>query len=424
MKVLISHPTSNEFNRSAAYGLLEAGLLSEFHTAIALFPDTMLDRISNIGPFAEIKRRSFNSSLRPLTHTWPWLEIGRQLASKAGLSKLIRHETGVFSVDAVYRNLDKRVASRLKGAQQKGLTTLYAYEDGAVFSFPEAKLLGLECIYDLPIGYWRAARRLLEPERDRWPEWIPTLSGLSDSEEKLARKDEELKLADRIFVASQFTASTLKYFPGCLAPVEVIPYGFPPVTSRREYPSKTGKSPLKLLFVGGLSQRKGIADLFAAVENLVPYVELTVVGLKSSHNCKALNDALEKHRWIPSLSHEGILKLMREHDVLVFPSLFEGFGLVITEAMSQGTPVITTDRTAGPDLIEHGHNGWLIEAGKTSALQESIEDLISSPHLIAQAGREAMETARRRPWSVYSRELADAISRHHSEKERIGSINM
>lgn len=424
MKVLISHPTSNEFNRSAAYGLLEAGLLSEFHTAIALFPDTMLDRISNIGPLSEIKRRSFNTSLRPLTHTWPWLEIGRQLASKAGLSKLVKHETGAFSVDAVYRSLDKKVASRLRAAQQKGLTAIYAYEDGAVFSFPKAKQLGLECIYDLPIGYWRAARRLLEPERERWPDWIPTLSGLTDSDAKLARKDEELALADRIFVASQFTANTLKDFPGTLAPIEVIPYGFPPVSARREYSSKTGKSPLKLLFVGGLSQRKGIADLFAAVENLVPYVELTVVGLKSTNNCKALNDALERHRWIPSLSHEGILKLMREHDVLVFPSLFEGFGLVITEAMSQGTPVITTERTAGPDLIEHGRNGWLIEAGNTSALQESIEDLISSRHIIAQAGQEAMEAARKRPWSVYSRELAQAISRHHDQKEGLSDINM
>ena len=52
---------------------------------------------------------------------------------------------------------------------------------------------------------------------------------------------------------------------------------------------------------------------------------------------------------------------MREHDVFVFPSLFEGFGLVITESMSQGTPVITTDRTAGPDLIKNDENGWLLK---------------------------------------------------------------
>jgi glycosyltransferase involved in cell wall biosynthesis len=49
--------------------------------------------------------------------------------------------------------------------------------------------------------------------------------------------------------------------------------------------------------------------------------------------------------------HE-VLREMQRHDVLVFPSLFEGFGLVIVEAMSQGLPVITTSHTAGPDIIE------------------------------------------------------------------------
>jgi hypothetical protein len=49
----------------------------------------------------------------------------------------------------------------------------------------------LRCLYDLPIGYWRAARRLLEKERLQHPEWSATLTGFQDSEAKLARKDEE-----------------------------------------------------------------------------------------------------------------------------------------------------------------------------------------------------------------------------------------
>jgi len=95
--------------------------------------------------------------------------------------------------------------------------------------------------------------------------------------------------------------------------------------------------------------------------------------------------------------------------VLLFPSLFEGFGLVITEAMSQGTPVITTDRTAGPDLIKHGQNGWLIKAASTEALTNAIENLLSQPEQIAEAGRAAQVTAAQRPWSVYGRELAAAV---------------
>ncbi len=411
MKVVIAHPTGNAFFRAAADGLYQADMLSGLRTTVATFPGNIFDKLSNYTAFAEFSRRKYNPQLQKLTKSWPLYELGRIAASKADFKNLIKQETGIFSVDGVYRNLDKHVAADLKELKAAGTTSVYAYEDGALHSFCEAKKLGMQCLYDLPIGYWRTAKRLLELEYERWPEWRPTLLSFGDSEAKLARKDEELLLADKILVASQFTASTLKDYPGKLAPVSVIPYAFPPVVADRNYASFTAAKPIKLLFVGGLSQRKGIADLFAVAQNLKNHVELTVVGKKvSDQPCPALDAALAKHRWIPSLPHDEVLKLMHQHDVLVFPSLFEGFGLVITEAMSQGTPVITTDRTAGPDLITHGENGWLVEAGSTIALQNAIEELIANPQHIAEVGREAMRSAAKRPWSVYGEELVKSIA--------------
>ncbi len=411
MKVVISHPTGNESFRGAAIGLQKAGMLAGFRTTVATFPGNIFDKLSSFGPFAEFGRRNYDPALATYSQAWPWYELARFAATKAGLKNLIKHETGIFSVDRVYRNLDKRVAKSLKQMATNGTNAVYAYEDGALFSFREAKKLQLKRFYDLPIGYWRTAKRLLEVECERWPEWSPTLIGMEDSEEKLARKDEELLLADKIFVASQFTSNTLKDYPGKLAPIEVIPYAFPPVASSRNYTSILNSKPIKLLFVGGLSQRKGIADLFAVVEKLKNHVELTVVGKKIADQCPALDAALAKHRWIPSLPHFKVLELMREHDVLVFPSLFEGFGLVITEAMSQGTPVITTDRTAGPDLIKHGENGWLVEAGSTNALQVAVEELLHQPNIVAEVGREAMKTAKKRTWDIYQQELVRAINK-------------
>jgi glycosyltransferase involved in cell wall biosynthesis len=411
VNVLIHHPTGNANVRAAALGLLQADMLYGFRTTVATFPGGVLDHLSAFAPFAELNRRNYDVALSSKSQMWPWRELGRMAAAKLGLNSLIAHEKGLFSIDAVYQSLDRYVAASIhKISAQHRLDAVYAYEDGAAVSFRKAKGLGIKCFYDLPIGYWRAAQRLLEPERERWPEWANTLTGFEDSAVKLARKDEELRLADRIIVASQFTADTLRDFPGTLAPIQVIPYGFPEVGEPRCYDDFSINRPLKLLFVGGLSQRKGIADLFAAVDVLAPHVELTVVGNKATDNCLALNAALSRHRWIPSLPHAEVLKIMREHDVLAFPSLFEGFGLVITEAMSQGTPVITTNRTAGPDLIEHGRNGWLVEAGSTSALQAVIEQLIRQPQSIEKAGRAASETARLRPWATYSRELALALA--------------
>jgi glycosyltransferase involved in cell wall biosynthesis len=139
---------------------------------------------------------------------------------------------------------------------------------------------------------------------------------------------------------------------------------------------------------------------------------LTVVGKKTTKQCSALDKALAKHHWIPTLPHHEILQLMREQDMLIFPSLFEGFGLVITEAMSQGTPVITTERTAGPDLITHGENGLLIKAGATDALVEAIEAMLLNPERITRMGKEARERARQRPWNVYSQELSEAVKKY------------
>jgi len=410
MKLIVSHLTGNANVKSALRGLADQNLLAEFYVSMGVFPGSLLDNIGGLKPFAEIKRRRFDPVLKPFIKSWPWFELGRLSATKMGFSKLVGPE-GLFYIDSVCKNLDRHVASHLGSAKKKKIGGVYCYEDVAEYSFVEAKKLGLKCIYDLPIGYWRAAHRLLEPEKDKWPEWASTMSGLKDSEQKTLRKDKELELADLILVASTFSANTLKDYPGHLSNIQVIPYGFPPTSSDDRYYPVKGKAALKLLYVGSLSQRKGIANLFEAVENLKTHVELTLVGTKKNNDCSALNQALSKHKWIPSLSHSDILALMRDCDVLVFPSLFEGFGLVITEAMSQGTPVITTDRTAGPDFIVNDQNGWLIQAGSTDAIQAAIERLLINPGLIKKIGLEALQTARQRPWAMYERELTNAVAK-------------
>jgi glycosyltransferase involved in cell wall biosynthesis len=406
--IIISHPTGNANVRAALKGFQQARLLEAFYTTVACFPGNTFDRLGRISAFSEFRKRSFDDELQSVTRMLPFREISRLAASRAGLKSLVRHEYGVLSVDAVYRSMDKYVARHIEKGSFKDAAAVYAYEDGAAFSFRAARAKQMKCLYDLPIGYWRSARKLLSEERELRPDWAATLTGFMDSEAKLARKDEELSLSDHVFVASSFTAASLKEYPAQLAPVSVIPYGFPAVNTGKIYHTDTNK-PLKLLFVGGLSQRKGIANVFEAVKGLEKYVQLTVVGGKSSSECKALDVELSRHTWIQGLPHHAVLELMREHDVLLFPSLFEGFGLVITEAMSQGTPVMTTDRTAGPDLIENGRNGWLIEAGSTRAIKEGIENILADRTIIESFGRAALETASKRPWSVYGRELSEAV---------------
>ena len=404
--IYFSHPTGNANSRAVLNGLYEHQLLSRFFTTIAVYPNSLLARAATLPGMGDLFRRQYDQKFCDKTNAQPFYEMGRLFSSKVKWQRMIRHENGIFSIDRIMQRLDQKVATQILQSKDSSVLGVYAYEDGALHSFLAAQKRGLKKIYDLPIGYWRSARTYLLHEKERWPEWAMTMPGFLDSEQKLNQKDQELKLADLIFVASSFTASTLEQYPDRLNSIHVIPYGFPQAYQGfREYYNGNNRK-LKLLYVGGLTQRKGIADVFKAVDQFQNEVELTVVGQKTTRQCKVLDESLAKHTYIPTLPHQQILALMRTHDVLLFPSLFEGFGLVITEAMSQGMSVITTDRTAGPDIIKNGENGWLIEAAKTNQLVDAIKKLLDHPFLVEETGKAAIQSAETYNWDHYSSKIA------------------
>jgi len=401
--IILSHPTGNSNVRALLSGLINAGLLNKFYTCIAVLENSFLQKFTKYFFLGGFSKRVFDSNVKPYLHIRPYREIGRLVSQKLGWKEVVKHEEGIFCVDKVYSDLDLYISNNLKDAEG-----VYAYEDGAVSSFRKAKSKGIFCIYDLPTGYWRAHEKYLVDEIKERPDWMKTITCVFDSKEKLARKDEELALADIIFVASNFTKKTLELFPGALAPIYVIPYGFPPICEKRTYKSIKSRK-IKLLFVGNLTQLKGIANVFEAVATLKDQVDLTVVGKRVSYNFSPLEKELAKYTWIPSLPNEEVLKLMQHHDILIFPSLFEGYGLVVAEAMSQGTPVITTNRTCGADFIQHGINGWIVPAGNTFEIVKTLNEILEHPECIAKIGTEALKTAAKLPMSIYGEKLAESI---------------
>lgn len=407
--ICFTHAIGNSNSRAALAGLQHYELLSHFFTTVAVFPDSFSNSLSSLPGLGDFKRRQYSNQIQRYTTTQPMYELIRLFCLKMSFHSLVQHEKGIFSTDKIIQRLDRKISQQLLKGSISKIKAVYAYEDGARETFIAAHQRGLKNFYDLPIGYWRAAVEYLNQEKERWPEWACTISAFRDSEDKLRRKDEEIELADTIMVASSFTASTLEKYPGSSKNIHIIPYGFPNVyEGTRKYYNGLDRK-LKLLYVGGLTQRKGIADIFSVVDSLSDEVTLTIVGQKTTNDCDVLNDCLKRHTYIPSLPNNQILKLMRSHDVLLFPSLFEGFGLVITEAMSQGMPVITTNRTAGPDIIQHNKNGWLIQAADTKSLTDAVKFLLDNPNIIEENGRSALETASKRPWWAYGRSLAETI---------------
>jgi glycosyltransferase involved in cell wall biosynthesis len=406
--ILFSHPTGNANVRHAALGLARAGLLAEFWTCLAVDPEARWLRLLPAGLAAQIRRRAVPEELHPIVHSRAWREVVRLAASRTGNGWLTGHETGRFSVDAIYRDLDRTTAHRLGHG---GFAGVYAYEDGAAETFAAARARGLATFYDQPIGYWRAARRILTEEAERQPEWAGTIVGNRDSAAKTARKDDELSLADEVVVATTFTKATLRDHPGFGAPIHVLPYGAPSAdTGDPRPPYAAAGQPLRVLYVGSLGQRKGLSYLFEAAQLCGRSIELSLIGIKPAEPCAALDRALAAHRWTPSLPHAEVLAQMRRSDVLVFPSLFEGFGLVILEAMAQGVPVITTPHTAGPDIIADGVDGFIVPIRDPAAIAQRLVQLYDDRDHLATMGAAARAKAAQFTWAAYETGLARIVA--------------
>ncbi|MBV2350345.1 glycosyltransferase family 4 protein [Synechococcus sp. HK05] len=288
------------------------------------------------------------------------------------------------------------------------LRSVYAYEDSALCTFQAAERLGLRRIYDLPIGYWRSAQQIFQEERELKPEWACTLTGLNDSRAKLERKDLELQLADLVVVPSEFVLSTLVEHGATAAPIAVVPFGSPQPLAEPPPPLSAG--PLRVLYVGSLGQRKGLSYALDAVNSLGSQVSLTLVGKVTASHCRPLVVALEHHHWIETLPHSQILEQMRQHDVLLLPSLFEGYALVITEALSQGLPVITTPNSGGMSSVRDGVEGFIVPIRDSLAIAERLQLLIDDRDHLAAMRLACLKRAADLSWSCYHAKLIDSLT--------------
>ncbi|MBZ4033600.1 glycosyltransferase family 4 protein [Flavobacterium sp. 17A] len=409
MKILISHPSGNSNVRAIAKGFLTQGLLYQFHTSIAVFPNNFWHKIAQLKGLGDIKRRSYDSGLESYTEVYPTKELGRMIASKLSLHSLTKSETGLFCVDKVYQNLDKKISRKLQTAKKKGLTAVYAYEDGALETFTAAKKLGLECIYDLPIAYHTLLQELLHEEALRKPHWAFTLGGgINDSAQKLERKRKELELADTIVVASDFVRESL---PKWASEKKIIqsPFGTPFSSNQFDLEEKNTNQKLRILFVGSMTQRKGLSDLFEAVKLVdSSKVELVVLGSLAAPISFYNNQV--KFTYEPTRSHDKVLELMRSCDVFCLPSIVEGRALVIQEAMSQGLPIIITANTGAEDLVVTEETGFLVPIRNPEAIAEKINWFLDNRNKIFQMGKKAKQLADTYSWDSYADKICNVLN--------------
>ena len=165
-----------------------------------------------------------------------------------------------------------------------------------------------------------------------------------------------------------------------------------------------------MLFVGGLTQHKGIGYALDAIKLLGTAVDFTMVGQRVGRS-PCIESAIREHRWIPSIPHEGVLREMAQNDVLLLPSLSEGFGLVMLEALSRGVPVITTRNSGGPDIIRDGEDGFFVPIRSAEAIAERLVLLDRDRDRLDAMSTCALQRARAHSWAGYRSLLVSVLRR-------------
>ncbi|MDQ6625308.1 MAG: glycosyltransferase family 4 protein [Verrucomicrobiota bacterium] len=413
--ILLTHPFGNANVRAVLRAADDASVLGRFVTTLGWSKDSPLLSVLPSGMRAEAERRAYD-----LVHykirVHPAREIMRHAAMKLGARSLIEHERGWASIDAVWKELDHFAAGYLRRVQQRAdIRTVYAYEDCAVRQFEAAAELGLRRVYDLPIAHWETSQRLLREEAERWPAWEPTLAGTRDSPEKLARKSRELDLAELVICPSAFVAHSLPEKVRASKKWIIAPFGSPAVVQSGPGREGTQSGPLRILFAGAMTQRKGLADLFAAMKLLdSKNVELVVMG--------SLLRPLDWYRqqcpsftYEPPRPHAEVLRLMQTCDVFVLPSIVEGRALVQQEAMACGLPLLATHNAGGDDLITDGETGFLLPIRSPEAIAERISWCATQRDALHGMGIAAAKRASQLTWQHYGEKVISAVLSPDSE---------
>ncbi len=230
-----------------------------------------------------------------------------------------------------------------------------------------------------------------------------------------------VKTADRVVADSQATADAVKKeWPVCSDKLSVIPLGASRVgdVAPFEVLKRLGITGPYFLFVGTLEPRKNLARLLRAYallhESLKSRLMLVIAGGKGWGGVNideiVADLGLTKNVRIVGYVDDATLSALYTHaQFLAMPSLYEGFGLPLVEAMVYGTPVLTSNNSSMPEVA--GEAGLLVDAGSVGSIKRGLAEMITSPELIKRLTDHAKSNAARFSWDDSAQQLVSVFEK-------------
>lgn len=411
MTAVLSYPGNMAHAQHIALALLEAGELDAFVTTFVFREGGVLDRILAVSPHrfsgparGQLRRRSIGEVPASYVRSYPWLEIVRTMSSRILKDPILTDRIW----DVMSRSFDATVAR----VDVPRITEIHAFEYTGLASFERARELGVRTILHLPSLDSAAFEAIRTQEFAKWPELASEQPAYFKKKfaERYARRKGEIALADLIVANSSLTARSHISAGADRSRVVNVPCGAPEPIDEIVLAPDQQTRPLRVLWAGTFSLGKGAHYLALALNGMKRGSSIEVeafgaVGLPAdflSRYCDGIS-------FRGSIPHAALQSRYESADVLVFPTLSDGFGMVATEAMARGLPVLTTDQAGAADLMKHGVNGLIVEAASAEAISDALQWCLDNRAHLVEMRYAALNTARARPWAQFRREFTEAI---------------
>ncbi len=288
----------------------------------------------------------------------------------------------------------------------------WGFQGSSLLSLESAKKHGKLTICEMATGHLPTAERILGEECELLPDWADSFDHLKFPGSYYQRLLVEPGVADQVVAASEFSRRTLIDSGLSKEKVKLLPLGFDSeqIHYNESRFERIDNRPLKLLYTGRVTQRKGIYYLLEALSQFSKdEVELDIIGFIHGSG-KGFKKYASRVNLLPAVSQQQLFDRYSNYDALVLPTLFEGFGLVIIEAMAAGVPVITTEHSVGPELIDHGQNGFIVPVRDVESIVLAIQQLVEldEPSLM-EMRRKARTSAMQYSWVAYQSRLGSLL---------------
>ena len=202
----------------------------------------------------------------------------------------------------------------------------------------------------------------------------------------------ELDLADRIIVHSTWSRDALASEGVSADKLVVVPLAYdpPPAAAafERQYPPRfSTERPLRVLFLGQVTLRKGVMAMLDAADELRDEpVEFVIAGPVTLDLSRRQNSG-GRIRWIGALPRGETRRIYQSGDVFLLPTLSDGFALTQLEAQAWQLPLVVTAHCG--DVVRDGIDGVLLRDGSGAGIAAAIRRLIASPDSLAAMSRAA-----------------------------------